>query len=388
MSLRARALLAIVVSVAAIGSTGIEPATAAPKNARITSVAQRACGSLPCTPGSAVQHGDLVGGTLEVRVHAEADLGLEWVRLEAQNPGSTFFYCLELWTADGAASFDQALTWDTAFWTDPRKTCTVHCSNCIENSRHHHGAPTENLPFNLRVVARERGRDVSGAADAISNTFAIKVQNAPVPPQWSNDPRVETVDGRSSVTLQWQPSATEQAVPPEPAQPPADVKEYRFLRIGPDGARTAFAISASDPAAQGCSKVSTFAYRCVDGAFDGAPAGTYRYAVATVRAGFTGEPCQLGSGSCVVSALGPSRSVTIASSAQATTSPGASPTGSTEPTGSAAPVSVDPSSLAAPSAGGGSRPVGSSRSTLPIALGGVLLLAGAGGLVWLRFRRT
>src|ERR1043166_8018645 len=122
------------------------PLLAAPHDARIVSITQVSCGSMPCTKGAQIHAGQLVGGTIRVAVAAAADLGLEWVRLEAQNAGDPRWYCLEFWEANRATTFSNARTWRTVHWTDPRKQQCERddCSNCIENSPHHHGAPTVN----------------------------------------------------------------------------------------------------------------------------------------------------------------------------------------------------------------------------------------------------
>jgi hypothetical protein len=361
-------------------------AEALPHDARIESVVQGACGATPCTPGSAITAGSVVGGIVRVDVHAEADLGLEWVRLEMTHPGSVFGRCLEFWPAGGARTFDRSLEWNTAFWTDPRDECTVHCSDCIEDSRHYHGAPSLNTTYKLRVVAAETGSDASGGVgDVTSPPFELKLQNTAAPPAWTATPAVARDGGSTSVTLEWAPSSTENAAPPEPPAPPGDVVEYRFLRIDAAGRRAAFAVDAKDPTRQGCQKIGTIAYRCHDRALPGQ--GTYRYAVSAIRSGFSGDRCELSSGSCVVGRHNDIRSVTVAGAASSSPTTSATPTPGVTPSSGAAPVSVDPRDLRA------ADPTGSpaARKTRNLALvaiaASMLVLGGAGAALRARAAR-
>jgi len=262
------------------------PASADPEEVRITGVFHTAdCAGDPCEPGRdpALKAGTVVAGSIEVHVQARADLGLEWVRLEAQYPGNPRFFCLEHWTANRALSFESQRLWRTDTWTDPRRECTPEtCSNCLENSPHKHGAPTRNRPHLMRVVARE---SVSGE-EAASATFEVVLANAPRSPAWVAEPQTQG-DDDPAVLLQWKPN-------PEP-----DVSEYHFVRVGPDGDEAEFAVSARDPEAHGCSRVGAIAYRCLDDGFESS--GEYRYAVFALRPAVNGVRCSLRPGRCAES---------------------------------------------------------------------------------------
>lgn len=367
----------------------VSPLRAAPRNPKISSVVQVSCGSVPCTKGAHITQGALTGGTIDVSVAAEADLGLEWVRLEAQNPGDPRWYCVEFWEAGRATTFSETRRWRTAHWTDPRKQQCEEgdCSHCIENSPHHHGAPTVNTSLSLRVVAREQGASLSNTPDAVSPPFALKIQNAPEPARWLQAPEASTRNGAPAVILRWAPNREEQAVPPEPAVVPGSVREYRFLRTDPSGARTAFAVNAAHPERQGCARVSNIAYECADSALP-ATGGSFRYAVAAVVAGVEGDACGTASGTCVIGPLSAFESVSVPASAAQPT-----PTGTTtanagftpSSSGSPAPISVPTEGLASAPKGDKTR---GGAPILPIAAASAAILGLAITALRARVRRA
>ncbi|HEX9695103.1 MAG TPA: hypothetical protein VGB64_02170, partial [Actinomycetota bacterium] len=319
-----------------------------------------------------------VNGTIQIFVSASADLPLEFVRLEAQTGTDPLYYCLEQWTGDGSLSINADRPWKTAAWTDPRAECAPgNCSDCTENSDHQHGIPTANGEYRLRVVSRERG-EFSDANDAKSATFVVRLSNAPTAPAWIGKPES---NGKPdpSVILRWSPS-------PEP-----DVTEYQFVREDPTGAERVFAVGASNPQANGCSRAGDVAYTCANGGFE--RSGTYRYAFRALRPGSSSTRCALTNASCVASPVGAVRTVTITVSRAASPEPYASADPSASPSGTttAAPESQSPLALPDSSTGDdllaprAASDTDTSRSTLPVAMAGVLALAA--GIFLIRRRR-
>lgn len=296
------------------------------------------CSGGTCTPGQdkALSAGTTISGTLQIFVSAKADLGLEFVRLEAQTGTDPTFYCLEFWDANGALEFRNDRVWRTHRWTDPRAECDPGiCSGCLENSEHLHGNQTTNGEYRIRVVAREQGQ-FTDANDAHSPLFSIKLSNAATAPGWLSEP---TSNGKPdpTVVLRWSTS-------PEP-----DVAEYQFIREDPSGVERVFAVSASNPQRNGCSRASDIAYSCANGDFP--QSGTYRYALRALRPG-SGTTCATTKGACVASKVGPVRtvSVTVASSPGAS----ASPAGSGIAAPSPAPLPTGQEPLALPPSDGAS----------------------------------
>jgi hypothetical protein len=374
---RARATLAVAAAVLSIW-TG--PVHASPHGARIVSIA--GCGTQGCAPGDPVlKQGAVVTGTIRITVHAEADLGLEWVRLEAQPEGDVRWYCLEFWNAGRATTFDRERTWNTLAWTDPRSTCAPEaCSNCVENSPHRHGALSENLLHKVRVVGREQGSSVSGSEDDESSAFEVRLQNPPGAPAWASDPGSTTSDGRPSVTLQWAPSLEK------------DVVEYRFVRSDPAGKRTAYAVDAARPGRQGCQKIADLAFRCVDADFGARGGGAYRYQVAAVRRAPSGPACEVVARRCIAGPLGDARTVDVApfsskrpSKRDGGPSPGSSPIPAN--LGGGAPVAIAPPPTT--TAAGPTPPVPGtpSSSRAPFVGAAAAILALALGLAAWRERR-
>lgn len=346
------------------------PAVAAAKDAKITRVT-RAGSSAPLSQGT------VVGGTIQVAVSAAADLGLEFVRLEAQSGDDPLWYCLEFWKTDGALSMSETRVWKTANWTDPRAgECKPGiCSSCTENSDHQHGAPSANGDYRLRVVAREQGQ-FNSSNDAISPNFRVTLSNAPTAPAWIGKPE-SNGKPNPTVILRWSPS-------PEP-----DITEYQFVREDPSGNERVFAVSASNPQANGCSRAGSVAYTCPDGGFT--KSGTYKYAVRALRPGAGGGRCAVSGAACVASRVGEVKTVAVTVAATSPSSPSAtaSATGSASPApdAPATPASQEPVALPTEDAGDGlitkgaaSGNAGKKRSAPAIALAGILAL-GAGGLL-------
>lgn len=315
-----RAVAAIAAALPALLVPAI-PAHASARDAAVTGVYSTAsCAGGRCTPGSdtPLQAGASAAGTLQVFVTAKADLGLEFVRLEAQSGSDPAFYCIEFWKTNGALEFSNNRVWKTHRWTDPRQQCEPEiCSGCLENSDHQHGIPTANGTYNLRVVAREQGQ-FTDANDAKSPLFAIKLSNAPTAPAWIGEP---ASNGKpdSSVVLRWSPS-------PEP-----DIVEYQFVREDPDGTERVFAVSAGNPERNGCSRASDVAYSCANGGLT--RSGTYRYALRALRHGAGGR-CAITGASCVASKVGAVRSASVVVAAvPAGTTPAGSGSASASPAG-------------------------------------------------------
>lgn len=295
-----RSLLSLVL----LGVMATLPAGAAPKDALVVAVFRTSdCRSEVCVPGSdrQVTDGAVVAGAVQIHVSAAADLGLEWVRLEARTPGDPEWYCLEFWNAGRATSFRQHRTWITPRWTDPTEECDEGiCSSCAENSAHQHGEPSANVTHEIRVLAHEQGANVSSTPDAESPPFRLQLANGGAAPVWSEAPKVAMRDGRPVVHLAWAPSDS------------PGVAEYRFTREDADATETTFAVAADDPSRQGCTAVGAIVIRCVDHSVP-RYGGSFRYAVAAYRtapAG-AGQRCALSAARCVRSAMSSIRTVTV-----------------------------------------------------------------------------
>ena len=378
--MKMRVALVITAALGVIGS--LPSASADPHDAAIVGVfPTSACSADPCAPGAdrSLASGAVVGGEVQVFVSAKADLGLEWVRLEAQFPGDPRFYCLEFWNANRSTTFSAMRRWNTTHWTDPRKGCAPEsCSHCIETSPHQHGRVSDNVAHTLRVVAHEQ---VGNAADDVSTTFELKLQNAPAAPTWKADPVAATTSTGAAVSLLW------------PANGDPDIVEYRYVRSAPGAPRAAFAISAAHPERQGCQRLADGAYKCIDSITSGAPSGSYAYSIAAVRNAYTGPACEVVRGRCIVGPLSQARTVSVkvapAPSGQPTdtASGGPVPSSIANPSTAPAPVSVSPPPVAV--AVGGTKEPGSRGSTavLPIAAGGLIALS-AGVAGWIHLKRS
>ncbi|MCA1830277.1 MAG: hypothetical protein LC663_01995, partial [Actinobacteria bacterium] len=121
--MNARARVPLFVLAAAFIVLPPTAARAEPSNVLITSIVQRSCGSLPCTPGKTIAPGSVVSGVIDIHVHAEDPVGLQFVGLEAQNPSlggldGSQFICVEQWNPSGGTTkLDAFRTWDTVRWT-------------------------------------------------------------------------------------------------------------------------------------------------------------------------------------------------------------------------------------------------------------------------------
>jgi hypothetical protein len=361
---------------AALFVVGLIPSvgSADPHDTRIVGVfASSECAAQTCDPSSdpKVASGAIIAGELQIFVSAEADVGLEWVRLEAQVPGDPRFYCLEFWNAQHATKLSQARRWNTIAWTDPSDQCTPEtCSSCIETSPHKHGAVSENVVHTLRVVAHEQ---VSGK-EQMSPTFKVKLQNAPVAASWSAQPAASSTADGANVGLQWARNDEK------------DIVEYRYVRTSPGGKRVAFAVSSTKPETQGCRRIGAVIYRCIDKITAGAPSGRYSYAIAAVRRAFSGAPCEVSTGRCIVGPLGEASTVNVTVAAAggptstATVAPGTSQTATPKSGTGRTPVEVTPPTEE-PLAAGADGDAPRRSLAVPLIAFAVLLLA-AGGVLF------
>jgi len=267
------------------------PAGASPKNVKIDAVFRSAdCAGSTCEPSKdpKLSGGAVVAGEIQVFASAAADIGLEWVRLEGREGGTPQWYCLQYWATNRATTFGDHYAWTTTNW--PQPAAQGKNSDCTETSPHKHGAPADNGVYDIRLVAREQvSKELRN-----SDPFTIKIANPPQPPAWGVDPKASgAADGNPAVTLVWNASAT------------PDVSEYHFVRVDPGGFQSEFAVSASTPQDQGCSKVGDQTFKCVDVSFPGSAfGGAYRYTLLALRpTPGKGVACSIGGGACLESPL-------------------------------------------------------------------------------------
>jgi hypothetical protein len=344
-------------------------ASAKPSSASVGGVER--CGDAACGSASPAGAGSIVAGTIRIEAKAQSGLvGLEKVRLEALPPDKAnaageeaSWVCLEQWFGDRQLNFSRKYAWSTPVWPDPPNN-----SQCPEAATHFHGGkPSLNGTYQLRV----RAWDVQDDTPTASSTFAIKLANAPTTPSWSGDPQASG----ATVSLKWKPNRE------------ADVAEYRFVRVAPDGAAAEFAIDARNPAAQGCSKVSSLYYACTDRGFT--RSGGYRYALVALRpAPGASHRCALSQQPCAESALSAQRNVDVnvppsaSSSPSASTSPLGSSPGAKPTTPRGSPLPPAPSAVPQTEAERHEALLSNKRA-FPVPLGvlaGLLALLVAGGL--------
>lgn len=284
------------------------PVTAAPQAVRIDKIYDAgSCGTDVCPAGTRTISADAtVDGNIQIHVHAEDPLGLRYMRLEARFGTNPEWICIQEWERRGQLSADGWYTWNSAIWPKPKTN-----SDCTELSKHFHNTPTQNANTILRVKAANY---VDDQATTTSPTFTVTLANPPAAPTWAQDP---TTNGRN-VTLAWTPGAE------------ADLREYRWIRLDPDGSDHEFAISATKPEQAGCARIGTTMVRCTDTTVP-ASGGTFRYAILSLRPAKGGPTtCAIGGGACIESPPSTQKTVTVAASGQ---SPAAgSPAASGEPT--------------------------------------------------------
>lgn len=190
------------------------------------------------------------------------------------------------------------------------------------------GSPwdTRLLPNGDYVVRLDATEDCTVGTDrSTSAQSAVKVANPAPPVVWESDP---TATGdEAPVRISFRKVTI------------VDVKEYRIVRTGPDGTRTAIVPPNGCP-------LSGNVYTCVDDDFDGEYTGTYEYAIFAVRSAptGTGQPCSATSSArCVSSASSEVKPVSLTAPP-----PPPTPTPSPSPTGD---PSTDPSPTAGPTGG-------------------------------------
>jgi hypothetical protein len=249
--------------------------TASPQQLQITGVFRRAnCHASVCEAGRdpSLAAAAAVAGTIQIQLsgHTDGHLGFEWVRLEALDPRTRKWFCVQRWTSTAQASFAYQYDWNTASW--PSVGEDWHCD---ESSDHAHGEPTVNGWSGLRVAAKDAGGDAANGSP-----FSIRFNNAPEQLVWSASPEVRK-DSRA-VTLRWYAAAE------------ADVTEYVVSRTGPDGISSS-SVSAAAPGNQGCAiePGDVRAIRCTDAGFH--ETGRYFYRVIALRPAMEGgTACPLG----------------------------------------------------------------------------------------------
>jgi len=301
---------------------------AKPKSASVDAVyLSRTCAASPCTSGDhALARGSIVSGKIEIHVSAHSGLaGLDRIRLEALVPpedraaAKGDYACVQQWFGDRALDWSAYYVWDTATWPAPKSVDHPGAPvwGCPEGPPHFHGEPSINGSYSLRVIAW----DVGDNPETDSIEFPIKLANTPRTPAWAAPP--EVIANGPSVTLKWVPNKER------------DISEYHFVRLGPGEGASEFAVSAKNPSAQGCSKVSSIYYVCHDRGFT--RSGIYRYALVALRPSPGGQSgrCSLTGIACIESNTGAIQEarvevspVTASPTASASASSGAPVTGS------------------------------------------------------------
>jgi hypothetical protein len=253
------------------------------------------CSSTPCGSGDTpLPSGAIVGGPIEIHVSANGGLALlSRFRLEARPPDTKDFICIQQWFGNQRTNASEVYTWNTVNWPKPTKTW-----GCPEPDPHYHGEPASNGGYTFRVSAW----NVNDDRATTSPGFALRLSNAPVAPAWSGQgPQAGTrSEGLYGVDVRWAPNRER------------DISEYHFVRVGPDGHASEFAVDAKKPGAQGCTLVPKFYYSCFDELAAGSPSGRYTYALVAVRPAPSGAVrCSLSGASCLESPLSGKRVVSV-----------------------------------------------------------------------------
>jgi hypothetical protein len=356
-------------------------APAVPSGTRVEAVFVRdRCKAQPCQTGrdQQIAPDSPVRGTIQIHIRSSALLGLDWVRLEGQfcqakvcdySKDDPRWACIEEWDGGGQTSFAQSLDWETKNWHWPRGKSPPEPWGCSELNWHWHGAPTKNVWFTIRAVARDR---VKGEQE-ISPGFRFRMANPVTRPVWDRSPSVTNdATGRPTVTLEWKPN-------PEP-----DVIEYHYARAGPGG-QAEFVVDGKHPERQGCRKIQTgkparvHSLVCEDTAFpEKVSSGTYRYAMYAYRPAPSGKSCSLSRQPCYESQASAVRTVAISATGSGVPTP---TRGSPVVPASAAPSAAAPVAVAAGDRSADLVPRApiKQRSPLPFVLG-FLFLASAASL--------
>lgn len=274
-------LFATALSAAVAGS--VAPAHAAPSGTKVANVFQLPCDADTCRTGAdrKIPDGALAHGAIQIQVATSSSVGLDSVRLEMRAAGGSWV-CMKSWTTS-SENFTQRYDWDTAAWP----------SDCSSS-----GAPTQNGSYELRVIAHEKVGDGSQTSSA----YEVRVNNRAAAPVWAADPAVSgTNDHDPHVELRWEANS-------EP-----DIVEYHFVRNTSDGSEIEFAVSATKPGGQGCTRDGAI-YVCSDDAFP--PSGfdgTYDYLLIAYRSSpATSDSCALPPGDhCVQSPTSTQRSAAL-----------------------------------------------------------------------------
>lgn len=240
-------------------------AAAAPTGTAVKAYKTPCTGSVCDSDDTPLASGATVDGSIVVVASSSSGIGLSWVLLEAEGP-RTSWVCLRKWSGGGTKSFSNQINWNTYQW--PSAAAASGCS-----ATGAHGDVTPNGAYTIRVTAHEDVTNEEGEPA----TLSIRLNNAPWVPAWESSPEVVgDTESRPVVTLRWRANA-------EP-----DVTGYDLIREDPDGRRRAVAVSADDPARQGCAR-SGSVYSCEDGTFpDEDFAGRYEYTLVAYRAGASG----------------------------------------------------------------------------------------------------
>ena len=271
------------------------PASAAPSEPKVSKVFELPCSAAVCQSGedTAASDGALVDDSIQIHVTASSAIGLTSIELQArqvlnEDPGS--WVCLKTWGGSGS-TFTDYYNWNTNNWPgdsgDPPSGCDTSA---------YHGDMTRNTSYQLRVIAR----DSTGSTPS-DPPFDLKVSNGAATPEWISEPSVEGAEERNPIVeLRWQ------------ANNEPDVREYHFIREGPDGEHE-FAVSATKPGGQGCD-LDGDTYVCYDDSFSSEGfGGTYSYSLIAMRTSPSSrQSCSLPPyGDCVESGQSDSMSLAI-----------------------------------------------------------------------------
>ena len=287
-----KSLIAVTVLGWTVGFVAL-PAFAAP-TAQTVTVYQTPCDSSPCgasgSGDSALSSSALVKDTIQIVARASSTAGLSYVRLQASPDAGKTWICLANWNTS-STNYQNHFDWGTSKWPGSSGSAPAGCP-----SSGVYGTLTRNGSYQLRVQAA----DALGTTN--SGTFAVRVNNKPSVPTWSDSP---TVDGQNSnqpvVTLRWD------------ANPEPDMVEYHYVRTNPDGTQVEYAVSATSPGGQGCDRDGT-GYICYDDDFPSSQfGGTYSYSLIAYRSSpaTSADPCAIGSGNCIASSQSDDTSIQI-----------------------------------------------------------------------------
>lgn len=315
-----------VVAILAWVAASALPASAAPTDVQVSRVYQGPCDNPECDGSDeSLEPGSIVRGTAQIHVSARSATGLSTVRLQGRRDvADAPWVCIRHWNTS-AGTFSNFVNWNTNAWP----STPTGCPDATE-----HGAVTRNGAYELRVVAT----DVAGSTN--SSAFAIRFDNKPQEPVWSDDPIVDDSDEANPIIeLRWEANA-------EP-----DIAEYHYIRTDPSGRESEYAVSASKPGGQGCERDGS-GYICYDDDFGSSGfGGSYSYALVALRSSPSGSnSCALSGANCVRSSSSEAVSADLNEPVEREPAP-------------------TPSTRNSPAAGGGSPSTGSTGSGTPTTKG-------------------